>query len=118
MLQFASVSTVTDDELRQLLTTTTDDPSTEVGAVYVFTGADATVQDVQGNDGDPLVSALVALQQDSNYGYEVGFLETGDYTVAYTCQAVSDDPETADEITFVGTSNVSITAGNQTTLDF
>jgi poly-beta-1,6-N-acetyl-D-glucosamine biosynthesis protein PgaD len=31
MLQFASVSTVTDDELRRLLSTKTDDPSTEVG---------------------------------------------------------------------------------------
>ena len=95
-----------------------EDPSTEVGAVYVFSGADAELQDVQGNDADPITTALVELTSTSDYGYEVGFLAEGDYTVAYTCDAALDDPEAADELTFTDAVNVSITADTETRQDF
>lgn len=92
------------------------DASVDDGAVYVFTGADATPADIQGTEADPLVSALV--NYEDAYTYEIGFLAEGDYTVAYTCDASSDDPAVADELTFVGAATVSVAAGEETIHDF
>lgn len=92
------------------------DASVDDGAVYIFTGADATPADIQGAEADPLVTALV--NYEDAYTYEIGFLAEGDYTVAYTCEASSDDPAVADELTFVGAATVSVVAGEATTHDF
>jgi hypothetical protein len=92
------------------------DASLDDGAVYIFAGAGATPTDIQGLDSDPLVTALV--HYETSYTYEIGFLAEGDYTVAYTCNAGSDDPAVANELAFVGAATVSVTAGSQTTHDF
>lgn len=76
------------------------DPSVELGAVYVYSGADATPTDVNGSEADPVASALVKLTPKGDYRYHVGFLEAGEYTVAYTCDAASDNPEEVNELTF------------------
>lgn len=76
------------------------DPSVELGAVYVFSGADATPADVNGSESDPVASALVKLSPKGEYHYHVGFLEAGEYTVAYTCDADSDSPEEVNELSF------------------
>lgn len=93
------------------------DPTMSAGAVYVYTGADVTPVDMQGNEDDPIASALVNLL-DGEYRYEVGFLLEGDYTIAYTCEAVNDDPATADEITFEESVTVPVMAGLPTAYDF
>lgn len=93
------------------------DPATQTGAVYVFTGADATVSDVRGTESDPMTTALVS-EVEGGYGYEVGFLDEGDYTLAYTCGASTDDPEAEDSLTFVGTTNATVEADTTTEVNF
>jgi hypothetical protein len=84
-------------------------------AVYLYTGHDATLDDIDGGDGDPLVSANINL---TNNTYTIGFLTPGDYTVAFTCQGADDDPEEEDEIDFVGAANVTIAANATSEHDF
>lgn len=93
------------------------DPSTELGAVYVFSGADATPVDVSGTETDPLTTALVSYADDM-YSYEIGFLPMGEYTLAYTCDAAIDDPETADDLNFIGAATVVVEEGSEASLDF
>ncbi|HEY7772263.1 MAG TPA: DUF4382 domain-containing protein [Marinagarivorans sp.] len=84
-----------------LVTELCADPAADLGAVYVFTGANATPTDVNGSDTDPVASALVKLDDDGEYSYRVGFLEAGDYTLAYTCDAATDQPDEVNELNFV-----------------
>lgn len=76
------------------------DPSVELGAVYVFAGANAVPTDVNGSESDPVASALVKVSPKGEYHYHVGFLEAGEYTVAYTCDAASDVADEVNELTF------------------
>lgn len=82
-------------------------------AVYVFEG-DVTPDDLDGDAVDPITSALVS----DTFGYAVGFLNQGTYTVAFTCEADLDSNEGDDTITFLGTTTVTITAGATTMHDF
>ena len=88
-------------------------------AVYVFEGAGATPDDVNidGADDDPVATASVDWEGGDNT-YTVAFLEAGTYTVAFTCDAGVDDPSAEDTLTFVGTSDVTLTAGQTTTQNF
>ncbi len=84
-------------------------------AVYVYEGS-VVADDVDGLDPDPLTSAQVEL--DGVYAYVVPFLPSGDYTVAFTCNADVDEPETDDEgVEFSAQAQTSIVAGETTTLD-
>jgi hypothetical protein len=73
------------------------DTSTGAGsAVYVYEG-EVTPDDFDGLADplapDPLVTALLTKDEVSgDFTYEVGFLLTGTYTVAFTCQAGNDVP--------------------------
>lgn len=86
------------------------DTSVELGAVYVYSGADVVPTDVNGSESDPVASALVKLAPKGEYHYHVGFLEAGEYTVAYTCDAASDNPEEVNELTFAVLEPVTIEA--------
>lgn len=85
------------------------DATVNDGSVYVYSGLDATPTDLQGTSSDPIATALVKYTDDA-YSYEVGFLAEGDYTVAYTCSADIDDPATADDVVFSGSSSVTVSA--------
>lgn len=88
-------------------------------AVYVWSGADAVPMDVRGTDSDPIATASVELDAETgNYTYAIGFLEAGEYTFAFTCQASSDDPAAEDELEFVAVSNVAVSAGTTVQHDF
>lgn len=90
-------------------------------AVYLFSGHDAVIQDVQGNAGDPIASATVTYNGDtSEYEFTVGFVEAGNYTIAFTCDASIDDGLADDSATMSFTlgQNVSVTADNDTSVDF
>ncbi len=93
------------------------DVTIDDGAVYVYSGADATPADVQGAESDPLASALVSVGDGGEYQYEVGFLSEGSYTLAYTCDADQDDPAAADVLNFAGTANAEVTANTETVLN-
>ena len=65
-------------------------------AVYLFAGANATVNDIDDTDTDPVVTADVRQDRDGNYVYSIYYLASGEYTAAFTCTALNDDPETDD----------------------
>lgn len=69
------------------------DPNLQTGAVYILSGEDVTPVDLRREETDALITALVN-GVDGDYVYEVGYLPEGDYTVAYTRMAGSDDPTT------------------------
>lgn len=90
----------------------------EASAVYVFAGADAIIDD-EGSPTPPLTSALVSLNEDTGmYEYNAAFMAPGDYSVAFTCQSGLDNPETDDEINFIGAANVVVESGAATQHDF
>lgn len=83
-------------------------------AVYLFEGANANADDA-GANGEPVASAIVALDNDSNdYRFEIGFLEAGSYTAALTCEADLDDPDSNDDIEFLLAKNATVTAQEET----
>ena len=86
-------------------------------AVYLFEGADAAVDDIDGVDPDPITSAIV----DDEGQYEIGFVIAGEYTAALTCDGEADDPETddpAEVFGFESQQNVLVEVDNTTTADF
>lgn len=90
-----------------------------VPAVYVYSGADITPDDVGGTGAEPVTTATVKLDDGSGtYRYKAAFLEAGTYTAAFTCDADEDDPAQNDSLGFSGTSNAAVTAKAVTTLDF
>lgn len=91
---------------------------TALGAVYVFSGDNIAVDDVDGAVAEPLASGLVSVDEQGAYVYRIGFLEAGDYTISYTCDAALDDPEADDALDFFGTQNIDVTAGATTTVNF
>ena len=100
-------------------------------AVYVYDGFGVTPGDVY-LDGDggviardgiahPITTANVDLEDGGSvYRYTVGFLTAGDYTVAFTCDAGSDQPDSDDleEIEFLQKHEVTVGAGERVAQDF
>ena len=68
----------------------TSDPNTEAGnEVYLF-AAPNPVDDIDGVD-DPYATAPVRFNGETgDYEYTIGYVEAGDYVVAFTCQAGDD----------------------------
>jgi hypothetical protein len=92
-----------------------DDANLELGnVVYVFSGTGVAPDDVDGT-GDPVATADVTFAN-GVYSYRV-VLAPGNYTVAFTCQAADDEPETDETIAFFPTVNVTMTGTTQT-VDF
>ena len=88
-------------------------------AVYVYSGFNIMPDDTDAIDPDPIVTANVKLDtMDGVFKYTAGFIEQGDYTVAFTCQFSSDNPEVDDMIEFVMPTNATVIAGQATTADF
>lgn len=114
----------------------------EGNAVYLYANADASAGDVNvdddgepdhpaevaGNgddsDGDldevnPITVANVRLNSNTgNYEYTVGFVAEGSYTIAFTCQSLTDEPGTDEATLFVQPTNVSVNASLTTTQNF
>lgn len=111
------VGSITGTIATDLINSACADPAINTGAVYVYAGSDVTPVDMQGTEDDPIASALVHFAE-GEYSYEVGFLLEGDYTVAYTCDALNDDPTTADDIVFEHSANVPVLAGLPSGYDF
>lgn len=91
-------------------------------AVYLFSGNDALIQDIQGNDADPMASAKVAYNPKTKlYEFTIGYVPVGDYTVAFTCDAsldINTEDNTADNskgndiVSFSTGVNVFVTTGD------
>jgi hypothetical protein len=88
-------------------------------AVYAFSGAGVTPDDVDGTDPEPVSSAMPVLNAaTSHYDYTIGFLSAGPYTVTFTCDADADDPAASDDLVFTGTQDATVVADETTTVDF
>src|SRR5688572_28520534 len=86
--------------------------------VYVFSGS-VTPDDVDGTD-DAVATIEATQNAAGDYVYRT-MVNPGTYTVAFTCEGGNDDPEVADEITFlnpVGTTNPVVNTGNASTVNF
>lgn len=96
-----------------------NDPATG-NAVYVFSDFDTVPDDVDETGIEPITTALINIDSITTnstiYTYEVGFLPEGNYTVAFTCAADRDDDEDNADVTFKAVYNVTIIAGEATSL--
>lgn len=88
-------------------------------AVYVFSGAGATPDDVDGIPPEPVNTALVELNTDSGeFEYRAAFLAPGEYTAAFTCDAADDNPATDDAIAFTPGQSATVTANSTAAVNF
>lgn len=98
------------------------DASVPVATVYLYQGADRPLDELSDNGGDnnyqPYASTNVYFDGVSEYNYSIGYIDAGNYTAALSCD-IQDDPEAADEITFLQSQNVVITeSATPLVLDF
>jgi hypothetical protein len=92
-------------------------------AVYVFAGSGVTPDDIDDIAADPVTTATVKQDTGGVWRYKAAFLEPGSYTIAFTCDAVADDPLVDNTlnpppVNFSGTTTVSVTANSNTPHNF
>jgi hypothetical protein len=76
------------------------------GAVYLFTGLDATPDDIDGLDADPhATTRVVADSISGQVTYALRFLVPGEYTLATTCLGDTDLVGADDDLQFQGVTN-------------
>jgi hypothetical protein len=92
------------------------DPLINNNAVYVYTGADVVPDDIDNGDDTNIEPLTTTLVSDSGQ-YVVGFLDAGDYTVAFTCNAGDENADRDDDLQFAGTRNVKVVEGLVVTAD-
>lgn len=102
-----SIKGVVDEGLLTGVNCSDNDPLTG-NAIYVFEGANVVADDIDGLDAEPLTTALI-MDDDTN-AYEVGYLDQGTYTVAFTCAADLDVDDSDDAIVFDVVDNVEVIA--------
>ena len=96
--------------------TCSDDDPTSDNAVYVYAGADIEPDDIDNSDDSNVEPVTTALLDDTGR-YQAAFLEAGDYTVAFTCNAGSENVDTDDDLLFSGTRNATVFENTVTTAD-
>lgn len=83
-------------------------------AVYAFEGTEFSEQT---ETTGPVTSSVVAYNEETNtYGYELGFLEAGDYRLDLVCG--EDDPTANDELTSTQTATATVESKSTSTVDF
>ena len=87
-------------------------------AVYAFSGSNVTPQDyVQNQGSSPVASADVEVSSDSTtFSYSFPALTAGNYTIAVTCNADSENPTTDDGLTFLAKASVVLSEGESETV--
>lgn len=69
--------------------------------VYLFEGADTVPDDNGGAVSQPTASVEMTETEDGlGWEWTAPWLATADYTVAYTCDGINDEPDTDDELDF------------------
>lgn len=94
------------------------DKNCEDGAVYVFTGPSASPMDIRDAATDPLTVAKPVLDPETGCGYRVLWVEPGTYTLAFTWDALNDDPDANDTLAFTGTGDAVVVADTEVIFDF
>ncbi|HEX5420979.1 MAG TPA: DUF4382 domain-containing protein [Gammaproteobacteria bacterium] len=94
--------------------------------VYVYAGTGVTPDDIDGTDPEPVATVNVEQNAAGDYVYKT-LLSPGTYTLAFTCQAGNDDPDTddtdtdpatADKVVFSSPVNVNLAADAAEAADF
>lgn len=109
-----NISGLVDAVLLNAVTCSDSDPVTG-NAVYVFEG-DVVPDDIDSSsnlDVEPVVTVLL----DDTFRYTAGFLNAGEYTVAFTCNADDENIDEDNDLQFSGTQLLSVVAGETTTAD-
>ncbi len=104
-----------DSDLLNAPTCSDADPLTD-NAVYVYAGADVVPDDIDSGDDTDVEPLTTSLVSDSGR-YAVGFLDAGEYTVAFTCNAGDEDVDRDDDLQFAGSRNVTVVEGLVVTAD-
>jgi hypothetical protein len=86
-------------------------------SVYIYEGAGITPDDFDSAAPEPVATTAVTQSQTDGYVYET-LLSPGTYTVAFTCQAMSDMPDTSEDIVFVQPTDATIVDGQTLTVPF
>jgi hypothetical protein len=95
-----------------------NDLNLDIGnAVYIYAGAGTAPDDFDAVDPEPVATTAVTQNQIGDYVYET-LLSPGTYTVAFTCQAMADLPDTSEGIAFVQPADAVIADGQTVTVDF
>ena len=96
----------------------TNDLTLDIGnVVYIFAGGGVTPDDFDADAPEPVATTAVTQNQMGEYVYET-LLSPGTYTVAFTCQARSDLPDTSEDIGFVQPTDATIVDGATLPIDF
>jgi hypothetical protein len=87
--------------------------------VYLYSGNVATPADNSTATGpNQPIASKVPVTGGTGTTYQFTFLPPGPYSVAYTCDAANDDPDTADAVTFSPVvQDIAVTAGQTTTVN-
>jgi len=94
------------------------DPAANVASVYIYKGADLAIETLEDNslvedEAKNLPYASTAVTFDSehtSYNFEIGFIQTGEYTLAVSCD-VEDDPDVDEDINFITSQNITVETG-------
>lgn len=127
--EVGTIAGTVDDQLVMADSCTNDLSADEGNAVYLYEGADASPGDVlvdeQGDpverdaEDNPVTTASVEQNDDTGaFEYTIGFVAEGEYTVAFTCQALDDAPDVDDDLAFEQPTNVTVEADRTTEHDF
>ena len=84
-------------------------------AVYAYEGQGVTPDDVDNIGVEPITTSLLT---EITYNYSLGFLNEGDYTITFTCNAADDLPGSSQTLNYIGTTDIKVTAGQTITHDF
>lgn len=119
-LAVSTVSGTVADTLVEAVACNNGDNNDVGNAVYLFSGIDATVQDLQGNAADPLASATVTYNMETSaYEYEIGYVPVGEYVISFTCDASLDiyNEDNMDAMAFTSEFPVNVTAEADAVVD-
>ncbi len=126
-LEVGSIAGVVAEDLVTAEACNNGDNNDTGNSVYLFAGTDTAAQDVQGNETDPVASANVTYNQESlAWEFKLAFVEAGDYSLAFTCDAMLDDPlldnspENLDDnavVQFFSSANVTVVANQGQTVE-
>ncbi len=85
-----------------------------VGSVYLYQGTELTIDDLGDNGGSelqlPYASAVVSYDGEF-YHYEIGFVASADYSIAFSCD-IEDSPEIDDSIIFEEKRDITVISGD------